>query len=225
MAARWRRRRRDHLILGVGAGMVAVAVVATLTPLTWSSPTIASRPHRAAPEAPDPIRVTAAKPARRAGSVVPERPRSVRLPDGTVVPIRAVGTRPDGVLDVPSDVRSAGWWRGGSRLGDPLGSTLLAAHVDSTSQGLGPYVALLRVHPGQRLELRSLHLRQSFRVTSLRLVPQGPLRGHSRISGSSGARRLTLVTCAPPYDRSHGGYQNLAVVTAVPVGPPQRTTG
>ena len=39
----------------------------------------------------------------------------------------------------------------------------------------------------------------------------------------SGAARLTLVTCAPPYDASRGGYQNLAVVTAVPLGPPEES--
>ena len=37
-----------------------------------------------------------------------------------------------------------------------------------------------------------------------------------------GERRLTLVTCAPPYVASRGGYQNLAVVTAVPVSPAER---
>jgi hypothetical protein len=29
------------------------------------------------------------------------------------------------------------------------------------------------------------------------------------------------VTCAPPYDASRGGYQNLVIVTATPVTGPQ----
>ena len=64
--------------------------------------------------------------------------------------------------------------------------------------------------------LTSDTLRQTFRATSLRLVPQGPLTGKRWLSSPSGARRLVLVTCAPPYVPARGGYQNLAVVTAIP---------
>ena len=168
-------------------------------------------------------RRTPVAPARRAASQVrPEAPRALRLPDGTRLPVRAVGTRPDGELAVPDDVRVAGWWQGGARLGDPFGATLVAGHVDSRSQGLGPYAALLAARAGQRVMLRSHHLRQSFVVRSLRLVPQAPLRRQRWIHSADGHRRLVLVTCAPPYLPSRGGYQKLAVVTAVPAGPPQR---
>jgi hypothetical protein len=139
------------------------------------------------------------------------------LPDGTVVPIRPVGTRADGSLSVPHDLHVAGWWRGGARLGDPFGSTLLAAHVDSATEGLGPYAGLLSVRRGQHVLLTSAHLTQTFRVVSLSLVARGSLAGHPEIFSAGGRRRLTLVTCAGPYDASAGGYQNNAVVTAVPV--------
>ncbi len=172
---------------------------------------------------PTPLEVEAA-PARRAGSVTPEDPAHLRLPSGRVVPVEAVSTTDAGVLDVPRDVRRAGWWRGGSRVGDPLGSTLVAAHVDSTTQGLGPFAELLGVSPDQRFVLTSRTLRQTFRTVSLRLVPRGPLGGHRWISAPAGRRRLVLVTCAPPYVPARGGYQNLAVVTALPVGLPSRRT-
>ncbi len=113
----------------------------------------------------------------------------------------------------------AGWWRGGSRLGDPFGSVLVAAHVDSRTQGLGPFAELLTVRAGTRVRLESAGLRQAFEVTSRRLVPQGSLVDDSWIFEASGDLRLTLVTCAPPYDASRGGYQNLAVVTATVLGP------
>jgi hypothetical protein len=163
-----------------------------------------------------------ARPARRADSVlVPERPVRITLPSGTVVPVRPAATAADGRLAVPHDIRSAGWWEGGSRLGDPFGSMLVAAHVDSRTQGLGPYAELLQARPGQRVRVASRHLRTDFRVSSLRLVPQGPLSSQPWIFSAAGRTRLTMVTCAPPYDRSRGGYQNLAVVTAVPVRGPQ----
>jgi hypothetical protein len=148
-------------------------------------------------------------------------PTSARLPSGRTVAISAVGTTTYGLLAVPDDIDVAGWWRGGSRLGDPFGSILVAAHVDSRTQGLGPFAELLTVGTGMPVVLRSAGLRQAFEVRSRRLVPQGTLADDSWIFEASGAARLTLVTCAPPYDADRGGYQNLAVVTAVPLGPPE----
>jgi hypothetical protein len=169
------------------------------------------------------VPVTAARRARSAA--VPEPPVAARLPSGRVVPVRAVSTTADGALDLPEDIGTAGWWRGGSRLGDPYGSMLVAAHIDSATQGLGPYAELLRARPGQRVRITSRHLTQVFVVRSLRLVPQGPLGRHPWISAPTGSPRLTLVTCAPPYDRSRGGYQRLAVLVARPLAPPARRTG
>ncbi len=175
-----------------------------------SSPSNASAPASAAPAAA----------ARRTG-LTAEAPTQIRLPSGTTVGVKAVSTTPDGLLDVPDDIRTAGWWRGGARLGDPFGSTLIAAHIDSRTQGLGPYVELLRFQRGDRIVVRSKHLEQRFAVTSLRLVPRkSPLKA-TDLFAASGPHRLTMVTCAGPYDTARGGYQNLAVVVARPVGDPE----
>jgi hypothetical protein len=162
------------------------------------------------------------EPATRADSVVsPRRPIRATLPSGRVVPVSTAGTTGAGVLDVPDDVDVAGWWRGGSRIGDPFGSILVAAHIDSVAEGLGPFADLLTVREGARIRLEASGLRQTFAVQSRRLVPQGSLVDDAWIYDAAGPLRLTLVTCAPPYDASRGGYQNLAVVTALPVGPPE----
>ena len=160
-----------------------------------------------------------------AAPVSPEVPRSVRLPSGRVVPIEAVTTGPDGRLDVPDDPRTAGWWSGGSRVGDPSGKTLLAAHIDAPRQGLGPYAELYAVRPGSRLVLRSAGLRQAFRVHSVRLLPRESLTARPDLYSPNGARRLVLITCAPPYDPGRGGYRNLVVLVAVPSGAPTPGTG
>jgi hypothetical protein len=159
--------------------------------------------------------------ARRTGSVVAEPPAAVQLPSGTRVPVFAVATRDNGVLDVPDDVAAAGWWRGGSRVGDPFGATLLAGHVDSAEQGLGAYAELLAVRPRQRIRLSSAHLEQQFTVDSLRLIAKGDVGRDPRLWSPRGDRRLVLVTCAPPYNPTRGGYQRLAVVTALPVSDAQ----
>ena len=155
-----------------------------------------------------------------ADPATPEAPRSLRLPSGRVVPVQEVSTSRQGQLDVPDDPRTAGWWRGSSRVGDPSGKTLLAAHIDSTRQRLGPFVELYDARPGLPLVLRSAGLRQDFRVRSVRVIRRASLTAHPDLYSSSGPRRLVLVTCAPPYDAAHGGYQNLAVLVAEPSGPP-----
>jgi hypothetical protein len=165
----------------------------------------------------------AVRPAQRVPSqVVPQAPRTLRLPGGATVRVRAVGTRRDGRLAVPKDVHTAGWWRGGARVGDPFGAILVAGHVDSRTQGLGAYAELLTVRRGQLVVVRTASLRQTYRIRSLHLVPQAPLAGRSSLHSPRGPHRLVLVTCAPPYDPARGGYQHLAVVTAYPVGRPTR---
>ena len=144
----------------------------------------------------------------------------MRLPSGRAVRILAVSSRSDLVLDVPEDIDVAGWWRGGARIGDPFGSTLLAAHIDSLVQGLGPYAELLAVEPGARIVVTTDRLRQVFRVRSLRLLPRSLVDQATLLTSPGGPRRLTMVTCAGPYVPAEGGYQNLAVVTARPAGPP-----
>ena len=190
-------------LLGV-AGGAGCAVGGSAAPLAEPSEAAS------APAAP-------AEVARRVGSVVPEPPTGIRLPGGSRLVVRTVGTTHNGVLDVPANVGEAGWWSGGSRLGDPFGSTLVAAHVDSRSQGLGPFAALLTAHPGDRVELWSEGLRQTFEITQRRLRPRGTIEAGAWLHSPDGPPRLTLVTCAGPYDAARGGYQNLAVVIAEPV--------
>lgn len=160
-----------------------------------------------------------------AGPVTPEAPRSLRLPSGQVVPVHAVSTGRDGQLEVPDDPRSAGWWRGGAGVGDASGSILLAAHVDSPRQGLGPFAELYDVRPGLRVVLQSAGLREDFRIRSVRSIPRESLTAHPELYSPSGTHQLVLVTCAPPYDPAHGGYQNLLVLVARPSGSATRTGG
>jgi Sortase domain len=207
---------------GLRAAAAAGALIGVTAAIAWAAatddvPTAVPRASLAA-SAPVPERVEVATPARHALSVVtPEAPTAVRLPSGLSVPVLAVSTEPDGRLAVPEDIRLGGWWRGGSRIGDPFGSTVIAAHVDSKDQGLGPFAELLSVRADQRITVGTAHLRQEFTVRSLRLVRSSELGNESWVFSADGERRLTLVTCAPPYDEARGGYQNLAVVTATPV--------
>lgn len=146
------------------------------------------------------------------------RPVVVRLPSGTAVSVRVARTGARGLLRVPKDVRAAGWWDGGARVGAAYGAIVVAGHVDSRTQGLGPFAELLGVRRGDRIEVGASGLRQSFAVTAVDLVPKITLDTRGDIFAASGALRLVLITCAGDYDPRRGGYQDLAVVTARPRG-------
>jgi hypothetical protein len=227
-----RQHRRPSRVGGPVSVTVLVGVIATglaVGGLTWArsgqgSTAVAPR-SAVSTRDPRPVTTLLAVPARRTGAVLPERPTSSRLPNGTVVPIRPADTAGNGSLTVPDDIRTAGWWRGGARLGDPFGATLLAAHVDSFKQGLGPYASLLSVRAGQQIVVASAHLTQTFSVVSLRVVPRLSLPQHGSLFSASGERRLVLVTCAGPYDAERGGYQNLAVIRAVATSGTQPRSG
>jgi hypothetical protein len=162
-----------------------------------------------------------ARPAVRAGAPVPERPRTIALPDGVRVPVQPAPTLADGSLGVPHDITIAGWWSGGARVGDPFGAMVIAAHVDSTVQGLGPFASLLSAHRGDRITVSAAHLSQRFAVARIALVLKTDQSAVASQFSGRGHDRLVLITCAGPFIPSRGGYQNVAVITATPAGGPR----
>jgi hypothetical protein len=147
------------------------------------------------------------------------RPVALTLPSGTTMAIDESATGRDGALQIPADVKRAGWWDGSSRLGDPFGSIVVAAHVDSFTQGLGRIVELLGMNEGDVVEVRSRHLEQRFVVVSARLVPKAAVTARSSIYAPTGDSRLVLITCGGAYDPDTGYAENMVVV-AEPAAPP-----
>lgn len=217
------RRRGVALVAAAAAAAgVVIAVVAT----SIGSP--ADSTYESAPMSPAETVTASSRPSARAvrvpareavpaGSQInPERPDLIVLPSGTRVRVRIASTLGDGTFAVPANIDAAGWWDGGARIGDPFGATLIAGHVDSAVQGLGPFAELLGVGTGDPVILESQHLRQAFTIRSVDLLPKAELADQSGLFAVDGAPRLVLVTCAGPFDAADGGYQNLAVVTATP---------
>lgn len=166
---------------------------------------------------PPPTYEVTASPGAAAGSQRhTARPTSVRLPSDVTVPVRVARTGDRGLLRVPSDIRAAGWWDGSARLGDAYGAIVVAGHVDSVAQGLGPFAELLSTRRGDQIVMESQAAQQTFVVSAVDLVPKSALNTHDDVFAASGRLRLVLITCAGPFDPSRGGYQNLAVVTARP---------
>lgn len=233
--SRHRRQHGGRVALGFFGVAVVVPAALVVTPTWWvgmdagGSPTttLSSAPRLSAESEPrysipSRIDVTSTLARRAASQVRPARPTRVALASGTKVSIIEVSTLPDGTLDAPEDIGIAGWWDGGARIGDPYGAIVVAAHVDSVVQALGPFSELLGTQPGDRLTLWSPHLEQSFAVTSVTLVPKGNPAEIRQLFSADGRNRLVLITCAGPYDPGGEGYQNIAVITAISAGAPER---
>ncbi len=217
MVARTRPRLLLLLLMLVLAGGCAATsgepAAKSMQPPARAAPSTATSPSTATdPGSPPPAAV-----ATPAGSqVVPRRPALAVLPDGTRMPVDLAGTTPAGALRVPDDITHAGWWRGGSRLGDGFGSIVIAAHVDSRTQGLGPAASLLSAAPGAELVLGIGKLRQRFAVVSVTRVDRDRLRERKDLFSARGPLRLVFLTCGGPFDPERG-YRDNVVVKALPV--------
>jgi hypothetical protein len=151
-----------------------------------------------------------------------ERPRMLMLPSGTLMRVRQSATSASGTLGIPADINQAGWWDGSSKLGDPFGAIVVAAHVDSFTQGLGRFAELLSMQPGDDVRLRSAGLSETFSVAWAGLVPKSSISATSGVFSARGPSRLVLITCGGVFDPSHGGYQSNMVVVAYPKSPISR---
>ncbi len=144
-------------------------------------------------------------------------PTRIRLPGGSaaaVMPAATVG----GILAVPENVDHVGWWDGSAYAGDPFGTTVLAGHVDSDTQGLGFFARLLEAKVGDRLTVSAGSHRARYQVTSVRTVTKQALSADTPAFDQNGRHRLVLITCTGNYQRDRGGYDSNLVVIAEPVG-------
>ena len=123
-----------------------------------------------------------------------------------------------GVLKVPENVQHVGWWDGSARAGEQFGSTVIAGHVDSATEGIGFFARLLKIGVSDTVTLRADSHRLTYRVTSVRRVAKTALATDSKALKQTGPHRLVLITCTGNYHRDRGGYDSNLVVVARPLG-------
>lgn len=142
-------------------------------------------------------------------------PSRLRIPGiGVDAPVVPVGVDGAGVLEVPEDVREIGWYRHGPAPGG-AGSTVLAGHVDSRTQGRGALFDLRDLVPGDRLEVVTDGEVTTWTVEARRAYDKDvvPLEDLFRRDGPA---RLVVITCGGEFDRRGGSYRQNIVVYARP---------
>jgi hypothetical protein len=184
------------------------------------APVVAPRPG--APSRDTTASSGSAVPTAAVGADIPARPTvfaplRLLLPDGTAAPVVPVGLHADGALVIPDDVRTVGWWTGGSKAGEAFGSVVVAGHVDSAARGIGVFAQLKRLVPGQVVELDARGQVQRYRIVSALRVPQARLAQDAGIFRVDGAPQLVLITCGGAFDRARHRYQDNLVVLASPL--------
>jgi hypothetical protein len=120
-----------------------------------------------------------------------------------------LGLEADGRLQVPDDVRVAGWYVGGPRPGE-VGPAVVAGHVDSRS---GPAV-FARLRELREGDVAHVVYRDGF-VATFRI---GAVRRYGKdafptaaVYGDTPGPTLRLITCGGDFDRSAGSYRDNVV--------------
>lgn len=173
-------------------------------------------PATATAAPPAPAGPSAAGPAA-SHPAAPFAPARVRVPrTGIDAPVVPVTVRPDGLLAVPADVRTVGWWSAGAPAAAPSGAVVLTGHVDSARQGPGAFFGIRALEPGDRVILSSPSGRTTaYTVAARRQYPKNALPA-DQVFDQDTTSRLVLVTCGGSFDGATRHYSDNVVVYALP---------
>jgi hypothetical protein len=133
--------------------------------------------------------------------------------DADVVP---VGVDAAGLLEIPKDVSTVGWYRFGPAPGAAAGSAVLTGHVDDVNQGVGVFGRIGDLGPDDSVTVTDADgAARNFTVLSREEWNKSevPL---DRLFDRAGEPRLVLITCGGSFDDSTLGYDDNIAITAVP---------
>ena len=185
------------------------------TPTTTPAPTSAPSPTRTVPDVP----VTSADLSSVPVPVVVPPVDLTIASLGIRLPVDPVGVEDDGQMEIPPLAERAGWYRFGAAPGDPDGTSVIAAHVDSVaSAGVGPFARLAEVGIGDEVAVeRADGQVVRYAVTDVTRVAK-PEVAWSDVFDRGGPARLVLVTCGGTFQQQARSYTDNVIVTAEPVG-------
>jgi hypothetical protein len=147
-------------------------------------------------------------------------PVRVQVPDaGIDVSVTPVGVKADGQMEIPENVDIAGWYRYGPDPASPVGSTVIAAHVDSLEFGLGQFVKLKGLPAGTRIIVSTADGKtHNYLIDSVQNVLKEQLPV-GQIFDREGPPRLALITCGGQFDYTSRTYSDNVIVVASPEQP------
>jgi hypothetical protein len=205
--------------------VIASVTPDTVAPLIADAPTTTALSTDPQPTAPPTTTIPLSPLAELlgpAGSALPPvieprlRPTTLTIGDLELSggPIRSVGLRTDGALEVP-EADEIGWYRYGAAPGYE-GATVLAAHVTWNGE-LGPFLKLGDLEPGARVEVALEDgTERIYEVTERTMYDKDQLP-RERIWRNTGDETLVLITCGGSFNPEISRYRQNIVVYAVPI--------
>jgi hypothetical protein len=143
-------------------------------------------------------------------------PQRLQVPDvGVDAAVTSVGVEPTGSLVIPEDPQVVGWWAGGSAPGSPVGTVLMAGHVDSARSGPGALYRLAQAPVGARVTVRGAGGAITYVVQARRRYLKGDLPWKALFAQGM-QPRLVLITCGGAFDSRTRHYTDNVVVVATP---------
>ncbi len=134
---------------------------------------------------------------------------------GIDLPVDPVGVQADGEMQVPENIARGGWYQYGSDPESPTGTTVIAAHVDSYADGIGPFAYLKTLAEGVEVVVTASDgTDHRYAVQSVVSVPRDQLP-RDDVFDRAGAPRLILITCGGQF--GNGEYTDNVVVVATPL--------
>lgn len=137
---------------------------------------------------------------------------AVRSP---VIPVASYG----GVMQIPEEISTIGWYSKGVSPGSEQGSAVLVGHRDGVEGGRGAFYGIEELESGDRITVTlSDGNRLKYLVKTVSVVDKDSIPAMAEyVFATDGDPRLTLITCGGPYEKADGGYQANVIVTALPV--------
>ncbi|HEY5786125.1 MAG TPA: class F sortase [Microlunatus sp.] len=158
------------------------------------------------------IRVVDAAPRSQRSSKAAQPFRMRIAAVGLDVEVRPTGVAKDGSMELPDTVRRAGWYRFGSTPSEGSGTTVIAAHVDTRSEGLGPFARLTSARRGDRIIVTDRSGDEhAYRILSRRQIDRTRLPVDD-LFDRDGPPRLVVLTCGGAYDARNGYRDNVVVI-------------
>jgi sortase (surface protein transpeptidase) len=128
------------------------------------------------------------------------------------VRVEPTGVAEDGSMELPDTVRRAGWYRYSAVPSSRIGSTVIAAHVDTRTEGLGPFARLAGLRRSDRIVLTDRSgADHRYSVEVIRRVTRTKLPVDD-LFDRDGSPRLVLITCGGAYDARNGYHDNIVVL-------------
>ncbi len=148
----------------------------------------------------------------------PTAPIRIELPAlGVDAEVAPVGVDSEGLMEIPQDVDTVGWYRFGPVPGAAAGSAVLSGHVDDYQQGQGVFARIGDLGPADEIRVTDQNgSTRRFTVLSREEWSKGevPL---DRLFDRGGSPRLVLITCGGSFNSSTLGYDDNIAITAVPI--------